>query len=99
MRCLHHVISFPLHCYAIDHNVDGTEHIPVSRTAMEEESTIRTRHSPITENLTTQMNDTGAPLNHLIGSGFVQAPRKGRTLQLIPQTSGIAPLYAHRVLL
>lgn len=27
----------------------------------------------------------GAPLNPLIRSGFVQAPRKGRILQLIPQ--------------
>lgn len=99
MRCLHHVISFPLHCYAIDHNMDGIDHIPVSRTAMEAESTIWTRHSPITENPTTQIDDTGAPLNHLIRSGFVQAPRKGRTLQLIPQTSGIAPMYGLCVLL
>lgn len=34
------------------------------------------------------------PLNHLMQSGFMQAPRRGRILQLIPQTSGIVHLQA-----
>jgi len=40
MRCLHHMISFSLHCYVRDHSVDGVDYFSVSRTAMEVESTI-----------------------------------------------------------
>ena len=59
----------------------------------------QSRRSSIAERLTMAVNDTGAPLNHLMLSGFVQAPRKGRRLPLIPQISGIAPLYRHCVFL
>lgn len=40
IRCLHHVISFSLHCYVMGRNVDDVDHISISRIAVEMESTI-----------------------------------------------------------
>lgn len=73
IRCLHHVISFSLHCYVSGRNVDGVDRISDRRTAVETESAVWTRHSPIREHLTTGVDDTGAPLDRLIRPGSAQA--------------------------
>lgn len=94
MRCFLHVISFSLHCCVINRDEGGMDHIPITRITMEKK-----KINNLNQTLTNpRASDMGAPLNHLIQSGFVQAPRKGRILQLIPQTSGTAPFYRHCVL-
>lgn len=91
-RCFHHVISRSLYFYAVDHNVNGMDHIPVSRTAIEVgelEPANWTRNSLVTELLKLEVNDTRAPWNLLMNSGFVQIPRKGKTYKPTSQTSVI----------
>lgn len=91
-RCFHHVISRSLYFYAVDHNVNGMDHIPVNRTAIEVrelEPANWTRNSLVTELLKLEVNDTRAPWKLLMNSGFVQTPRKGKTYKPISQTSVI----------